>query len=245
MKYLYETHVHESRCSLCASSTAEEMVRAYHRAGYAGLVLTDHFIFGNTAIDRSQPWNIQMEEYYNAFLSAKEVGNTLDFDVIFGFEHQYGGGKEVLIYGIDLPFLLSNPDIPHISIDEFARRIHEAGGLIIEAHPYRDRPYINMAVPPRWDLLDGVEVYNACSLPGEDLKALMVAEGKDYILTSGGDIHRDSDPRIGHAGILLPRRVKTTQEFAQILRENIHHFRINGQDMTTVTPEDLTYESRN
>ena len=109
--YLYETHCHCSQCSHCASSTSQELALAYYKAGYAGMILTDHFISGNTALDRSLPWDIQVKAYYQAYLDALEAVADLDFDVLFGIEHAYGDGKEVLVYGIDLDFLLANPDI--------------------------------------------------------------------------------------------------------------------------------------
>jgi len=238
--YLYETHCHCSQCSGCAVSTSREMVRAYAAAGYAGLVLTDHFIFGNTCVDRSLPWAERMGIYYGAYLEAREEGETLDFDVIFGIEHQYGHGKEILIYGVELPFLLANPDIPDISLEELVARVKAAGGVVIQAHPYRDRWYIDMSVEPREDLIDGVEIYNACAAPGEDLRALALAERhKDYILTSGGDIHSHEDSRIGAAGIWLTHRVRSSREFADALRSRSHSFRIAKADRMQVLPEHL------
>lgn len=227
MEYRYETHCHCSQCSLCARSSSQELVRAYHDAGYAGLVLTDHFIFGNTAVSSSLPWAQRMRSYYQAFLDAKAAAEGLDFDVIFGIEHAYGDGKEVLIYGVELDFLLVNPDIPRLSLDEFVERIHQAGGIVIQAHPYRNRSYVNMAVGPRSDLVDGIEVYNACNAPGEDPQALALAGQKDFILTCGGDIHHASDPRIGAAGIVLPYRVKTSKELADALKRRDHKFLVN------------------
>ena len=238
--YLYETHCHCSWCSACATSSPEEQVRAYAAAGYAGLVLTDHFIRGNTAVDRNLPWAQRMHCYYDAYLAAKKAAEDLDFDVIFGIEHQYGGGKEVLLYGIGLDFLLENDDIPTISLDELVDRVHKVGGVVIQAHPYRNRAYINMDIHPREELLDGVEIYNACAAPGEDLQALaLAARHGEYILTSGGDIHRDDDPRIGAAGILLPRRVKDGKEFAAALKERAHLLRIGGEDLEEVLPRHL------
>ena len=187
MLYKYETHCHCSQCSACGRSTAQELVRAYHQAGYAGLVLTDHFIRGNTAVDRSLPWEDQMRSYHQAWLDAREAAEDLDFDVIFGIEHAYGDGKEVLIYGIDLAFLLANPDIPRLSLDELAARVHEYGGIVVQAHPYRNRSYVNMAVQPRADLVDGIEVYNVWNQPGEDKQALALSRQKPFILTSGGE----------------------------------------------------------
>ena len=239
MEYRYETHCHSSQCSGCAKSTSQELVYAYHAAGYAGLVLTDHFIWGNTIVDARLPWDQRMKCYYQSYLDAKAVGDQLDFDVIYGLEHAYGDGKEVLVYGVELDFLLANPDIPQITLDELVERVHKAGGIVIQAHPYRDRYYVNMAVGPRSDIVDGIEIYNACNKPGEDPQALELAMTGDYIMTAGGDIHKDSDPRIGAAGVVLPYRVHNSQEFVQALKGRHHQFLVNGQVLETVTPSDL------
>ena len=239
MEYRYETHCHSSQCSGCAKSTSQELVRAYHAAGYAGLVLTDHFIWGNTAVDKNLPWDQRMKAYYQGYLDAKVVGDELDFDVIYALEHAYGDGKEVLIYGVELDFLLANPDIPDLTLDALVDRIHEAGGIVIQAHPYRDRYYVNMAVGPRTDIVDGIEVYNACNKPGEDVQTLPLLEMKNYIVTSGGDIHKDTDERIGHAGITLPYRVKTSKEFADALKERKHGLLVKGEIMEKITADVL------
>ena len=239
MEYIYETHCHSSQCSACAKSSAQDLVYAYHQAGYAGLVLTDHFIFGNTAVPRDLPWAERMKRYYDAYLEAKAAAEPLDFDVIFGIEHAYGDGKEVLIYGVELDFLLVNPDIPSLSLDELVERIHEAGGIVIQAHPYRDRYYVNMAVGPRTDIVDGLEIYNACNAPGEDVQTLPLLEQKDFIMTSGGDIHKDSDERIGSAGVVLPCRVRSSKEFADALKKRSHGLLVKGKTLYKITAADL------
>lgn len=239
MRFLYETHVHGSQCSRCAQSTTMEMVKAYYQAGYAGLVLTDHFIFGNTAVSRRFPWEERMECYFAAYLEAKQAAQGLDFDVIFGLEHHYGDGKEVLVYGIGLDFLLENPDIPEIPLEEFAHRVHQAGGILIQAHPYRNRYYVNMAVGPRVDLVDGIEVYNAGNLPGEDIQALQLSRQGSFLMTSGGDIHYAGDPNIGAAGVWLPRRVRDEKEFVQALKQGGYGFRVCRQDVQQIREEDL------
>lgn len=239
MEYRYETHCHSAQCSMCAQSSAQMLVRAYHAAGYTGLVLTDHFIFGHTAVPASLPWPERMRRYYGAYLDAKAVGDTLNFDVIFGLEHAYGDGKEVLIYGVELDFLLVNPDIPHISLDELVNRVHEAGGVVIQAHPYRARHYVNMAVGPRADIVDGIEVYNACNAPGEDPQALELAKTGNYIITCGGDIHSAEDARIGAAGVVLSHRVRSSKEFADALKRREHRFLVNGKIVETIRKTDL------
>lgn len=239
MEYRYETHCHCAQCSMCAQSSSQMMVRAYKAAGYAGLVLTDHFIHGYTAVPATLPWPERMKRYYQAYLDAKAVSDELDFDVIFGFEHAYGDGKEVLVYGVELDFLLVNPDIPELTLDEFVDRIHEAGGIVVQAHPYRNRWYMNMAVGPRADIVDGIEVYNAWNNPGENPQALALAQTKDYIMTCGGDIHEADDPLIGAAGVVLPHRVHSSKEFADALKQRSHRFLVNGRVLDRIRETDL------
>lgn len=223
MSYIYETHCHCSQCSRCAHSTSTELVRAYHAAGYAGLVLTDHFVLGNTAIDRSLPWEEQIRGYYNAFLEAKALGDELDFDVIFGIEHACPGG-EFLCYGIDLPFLLAHPEIPELSLDEFTALAHDHGILVIQAHPYR---WLPGGSPLRLDILDGIEVFNSGNSPEANEAAAQVPGS--MIRTAGGDIHRSDDPRIGRAGISLPYRVRNARELALALRQQDHRLLISNK----------------
>ena len=238
--YLYETHCHCSQCSACGRSTSRELVRGYHAAGYSGLVLTDHFIRGNTSVDRSLPWPERMQAYYDAYLEAKEEGDALDFDVIFGIEHAYGAGKEVLLYGIDLEFLLKNDDIRHISLGELAGRVRAYGGLVIMAHPYRDRDYVDMSVQPQEEVLDGIELYNACNAPGEDLQALALAERNPrYILTSGGDIHHWADPRIGSAGLWFDRRIRDGKELVAALKAGDYRFQVDRQQLPKIEAKHL------
>ncbi len=242
MPYLYETHVHCSQCSACAVSTSRELVQAYHAAGFAGLVLTDHFVHGNTAVSRALPWEERMSCYYNAYLEAKAEGERLDFDVIFGIEHAYGDGKEMLIYGIELDFLLANPDIPWLSIDELAGRVHAIGGLVIQAHPYRDRFYIDMSVEPRCDIADGIEVCNAGNFPQENVQALALARKTGLLMTCGGDVHASVSPTLGAAGVALRQRVHDSREFAAALKGGGYGYVVGGRLLREIEESDLAGE---
>ena len=219
MLYRYETHCHSNYCSRCAHSSPEELVYAYHQAGFAGLVLTDHFIHGNTCVDPNLPWEQRMQQYYDAYLMAMAAAQPLDFDVIFGIEHAYGGGLEALCYGIDFEFLVSNPDIPELSIDTFAQRVHDYGGLVIQAHPYR---YGGWEIQFPSDILDGIEVYNAGNAPEKNQMAMELVTGTNLILTSGSDLHHINEPKLGTAGITLPYRIHTGKELVAALKQKDH-----------------------
>lgn len=219
MEFRYETHCHSSACSRCAHSTPEELVRAYHQKGFAGMVLTDHFVHGNTCVDASLPWEIRMKQYYDAYLQAKAVAESLDFDVIFGIEHAYGSGLEALCYGIDLDFLLENRDLASLSIEDFSKRVHQWDGMLVQAHPYR---YGGRELRFPLDYLDGIEVYNAGNSPEKNLMAMQLALCSGLIMTSGSDLHRSDEPRLGIAGISLPYRIQSGKELVEALRRKDH-----------------------
>ena len=236
MLYRYETHCHANACSKCAHSTPQELVRAYKNAGFAGLVLTDHFVLGYNCVDRSLPWAAQMECYHQAYLEAKDEGDKLDFDVIFGIEHAYGGGQEVLCYGIDLNFLLNNPDIPQLELGEFAQRVHDYGGILIQAHPYR---YGGWEVAVRPECIDGIEVYNAGNEPLRNRMALQKARQIGGILTAGADSHAVWEERVGTAGIALPYRVRDGRQLVAALKNGHHQWIIKGKLLASVDEADL------
>ncbi len=229
--YIYDTHVHTSECSACAHSTARETVRAYKAAGYSGIVLTNHFYRGNTRIDRSLSWPEFVKPYYDAYLEAKDEGDKLDFDVIFGIEEYVGQHKEYLLYNIDLEFLLANPDMPNIDGEELAKRVHAAGGFVSFAHPYRFREsYMNAFFDPDFSLVDAVEVINACNKHEENEKALAAARERSLVFTYGSDTHSISQVNNGDTvGMAFSHRVSNGAEFVAALKENETKAYIKGE----------------
>lgn len=229
MLYRYETHMHCNQGSLCGRSSSADMVRAYHAAGYAGAVLTDHFIWGNTAVPKDLPWEERMQRYYDAYLAAKPVADELDFDLLFGIEHFYGNWKEMLVYGMDVDFWKKNSDLPDISVEELGERIHAAGGFISHAHPYRMRPeYMKAFYEPNVTMCDAVEVFNF-SDPEENIaKSEALAEKHHLLRTSGADAHFTTFAGIGQAGMAFDHRLRTNEELVAALRSGEGKLIIHG-----------------
>ncbi len=216
--FLYEMHCHSAGCSACARASAPEMVRAYHAVGYQGMVLTNHFIHGNNCVPEELRWQEKMERYWNEYLAAKEEGKKLDMDVLFGVEYYYGRGKEILTYGIDLEFLTKYPDLVDTPVEEYARRVHEWGGFLSLAHPFRVGAGIDPTVPLAPELADGIEIFNGCTPEDQNQKALALARERDLVPTSGADSHWVDQPCLGTAGLLFPHRIRTGRELVQALR---------------------------
>ena len=228
MYYKYETHIHSCQGSACAIDSAAEMALACLNQGYAGMVLTDHFVHGNTAVPRHMVWDCRMQLYYDAYLSARAAVEGMDFTVLFGLEHSFGNGLEVLTYGIDLDFLLHNPDLPLLTPAAYGQRVREAGGLVIQAHPYRDRSYISKPGPLSPRDLDGVEVHNMGNRPEENRRARQFAQAyPDLIPLAGSDAHAAGEA--GRAGVAFPYPVRDAAQFVQALRRRDGLLIVDGE----------------
>ncbi len=157
--YLYETHMHTSPASYCAVSTPEEQVRAYKERGYTGVIVTDHFINGNSGCPRDLPWNEAMEFFVLGYEKAKAEGKKIGLDVFFGFEYAIFG-TEFLTYGLTPDFLFAHPGMDKLTAEEYSALVRANGGYLAQAHPYRTAPFIRNPYPVDPALIDGIEVYN-------------------------------------------------------------------------------------
>ncbi len=158
MIYRYETHLHTKEASACAGATGAEQAQWYYENGYAGIIVTDHFFNGNSCVRRDLPWKEKAALFCKGYESAKKRGDELGLDVFFGWEAGYYG-TEFLIYGLDPEWLINHADIDRWSIEEQYVCVKEAGGMVIQAHPFREAPYIpRIRLYP--DCCDGVEGFN-------------------------------------------------------------------------------------
>ena len=233
-KYLYETHVHTAQGSKCGQVDATEMARRYHAAGYTGIVITDHFVHGNTAIDRSLPWEQWVEQFCRGYELAKAEGDKLGLQVFFGWESGYKG-TEFLILGLDKAWLLAHPEIRDCTVQQQYELVHQGGGIVIHAHPYRVEPYIpEIRLFPEY--VDAVEVYNAThsSLHSKDHRraewnkqALAYAREHKLPITAGSDQHKRA--MIG-GGMVFQRKMETIRDLCQaILNEEAIAY-LDGSD---------------
>lgn len=210
--YKFETHIHTSNCSACAVSNGYEMVDAAKEKGYSGFVVTNHFYHGNTCVDRNLAWEDFINSYRNDYEIMREYGETCGIKVFFGFEEGFAPGKEMLVYGITPNILIKNPEFIMMGVKEKVDFIHKKGGIVICAHPYRNRFYIpDPDKSPDPTLFDGIEVYNFFNTNEENQKALSFAESNNLLKTSGGDVHNARD--FGNAGISFKTEIKSYKDF--------------------------------
>lgn len=78
------THLHTSESSACGLLPAAQPVQKFKEAGYTGIVVTDHFYGGNTAIDRNLPWEQWIDckdEIWNADMRLMQKANCNEMSV--------------------------------------------------------------------------------------------------------------------------------------------------------------------
>lgn len=215
--FLYELHAHSSPCSGGGSNITDH-IDFLRKRGFSGMVITNHFYHGDTKIDRSLPWSDFVDAYAEDFERGKQAAKLVDFDLLFGIEEHIGDGKEILIYGITPDFLYRHPDFVHADLAAIVRMVHEEGGLVFQAHPYRERWYIaEPGLCEEYRLLDGIETVNGGNTPEENAKAVALAEEKGLRAISGSDAHDFHDA--GRSGISSPVRLKTNADLVACLKK--------------------------
>ena len=120
MEYLTETHSHTADVSVCAESSAEELVSLYKEAGYSTVVLTNHM--NGSAFSRPgiTDWQKKIDHLMRGYDKAyKLAGNNLN--LLFGFEiNFYGYCNDYLVYGATEEMLRNNGDLMAMPVTEFS-----------------------------------------------------------------------------------------------------------------------------
>ena len=173
MSFLYETHLHTCQGSACGTSTGKEHARYYKEIGYQGIIVTDHFFGGNTAVPRDLPWKERAEWFCSGYEDALAEGQKIGLDVFFGWEQNFNG-DEYLVYGLDKAWLLAHPEMEHWNRRQQLEGVHAAGGCVVQAHPFRMRSYMtHIGLGLRF--CDGIEAANG----GNDTISAVTAMGYD------------------------------------------------------------------
>ena len=206
-RFLYELHCHTSEVSICGKVAAKDVVENYIKAGYSGIVITDHF---NRCTFQNQPEG--MAEHYLAGYRAAKAAAGDRLTVILGMELTFfENANDYLVYGMTEEFVKKHLNIREIGLERFSALAHENGMVIFQAHPFRNRMTV---MPP--GLLDGVEVYNGN--PRHDSRndiARMWAEKYEKKMSSGSDYHQTED--LARGGIAVKEPLFDAADIVRVL----------------------------
>lgn len=228
----YELHVHTAECDLAAEMKAKDIVRKYYDAGYAGLVVTDHYFsifdmwFADElkGLDKKQ----RMQRWLRGYYEAREEGEKLGFTVLPGAEVRFDGGlnfttrsdskievqgavNDYLVYGLDEKFLLEAPPLNHCQNVEALIKLLPKDACVVWAHPFRYKMTVIDPSP-----LFGLEGFNGGNSQFQNSLAKLYAEHYGKPLTSGSDYHGRN--RFASGGIETERLIKTPADLISVLR---------------------------
>lgn len=215
--FYYELHSHTNVASLCSIVEPEEYIQFYIDRGFSGMVVTDHFYYGNTAINRRLPWESFVEEYCEGYYRAKKEGDKRGFAVFFGFEQKFiDGNDEYIVLGITPEWLKLHPEVKDMDRISFFDVIHKAGGFVIQAHPFRVRYYIS-DIKLSLDYVDAIEILNLGDTDVHSRRSYEYAKNLGLPMTAGTDIHSIENCDVV-AGVGLEKKIFTVEELIEEIK---------------------------
>ena len=232
---LIDMHTHSSGISGCCRLDIFGIVEAAKNAGLDGIILTNHY-HSEGHLDYASQGDY-VESYIKEYHDAKAYGEKVGLKVFFGVEvtAEFMERIHLLVYGVAEDFLRTNPHIYNLSLKELYELIHENGGILVEAHPFRHNcPILDT------NYLDALEInchplYKTTHF--EDVKTGALNGGVK--LTCGSDYHGDTSYR-PFCGVYFPDGVKTIDDITQYIKNNSQiNLRVHEVDGNS---EDRLYE---
>ena len=220
-EFRYETHLHTKEASACSLSYAKDYIKPYKKAGYSGIIVTDHFFNGNTSIPSSIEWKERVALFCLGFEHAKEEGELQGLSVFFGFEVSFGN-DEYLIYGLDKQWLQTHPQIMDFNQDQLFKEVDSVGGCMIQAHPFRERKYLEgIFLHPH--SVHGIEVGNNENEVEFDRKAFAYAQAKGLPMSCGSDVHDASKVGYGTMGVVFNTPLESIDDFSSAIKQKANY----------------------
>ena len=214
--FLYETHMHTFPASACSGTLGHDFIPRYIDAGYAGIIITDHFWHVNCGIDRSLPWTEFVKQFCAGYEDALNEGLKRGFPVFFGWEESFGG-NEFLIYGLDKQWLLNHPEVITWDRRTQYEEVHRYGGCVVNAHPFRAASYLQDIHICPW-LVDAIEGYNAGNDMRWNILGMRYAQLRGLPITAGSDNHHAYRMRSTNmAGVELDHPLASISDYVRAI----------------------------
>ncbi len=218
MSFKTELHCHMN-FSGCSDVSAADMVEKYVAAGYTTLVVTNHFNPGHLA--REGSFDALVRGTFDAIEEVRKAAAGR-LRVLTGMELTFKCmPNDFLLYGITEEFITDiGEEIFDLRPWQMRDKIHEIGGVIVQAHPFRfGQTVVNPAD------IDGIEIFNghAGHHSHNDIAKLWALSWMEhyrndgtYILTSGTDHHHTWQLPVG--GIETEEEIADMDQLLAVLK---------------------------
>lgn len=189
---LIDLHIHEKQFSKDSFLALEEIVEISKEKGLDAICITDHDSMG-------------LREY------AAEYTKKTGFPIFVGIEF-YSLQGDILAFGID-----SYPE-ERVSAQEFIDYVHEQGGVVIAAHPFRhNRRGLedNLATLKG---VDAIEILNGSTMPDATMMAVQYAKKYGFATTGGSDCHYPH--KVGTCATYFDDTIHTMEELVAAIKNH-------------------------
>ena len=189
---LIDLHIHEKQFSKDSFLALEEIVEIAKEKGLDAICITDHDSMG-------------LREY------AAEYTKKTGFPVFVGIEF-YSLQGDILAFGID-----SYPE-ERVSAQEFIDYVHEQGGVVIAAHPFRhNRRGLedNLATLKG---VDAIEILNGSTMPDATIMAVQYAKKYGFATTGGSDCHYPH--KVGTCATYFEDEIRTMDDLVTAIKNH-------------------------
>ena len=217
---LFDMHVHTSESSCCGRLSGAEAAKLYKKAGYDGIVITDHFMsYWFNYYNMS--WKNYCKFHAQGYKSAKQMGDKIGLKVLYGCELRIDctSPNDYLVYGISNKFMVEHPEILKFSVEQLVEFADKNGLLVYQAHPLR-----HGSVVVDYSKLFGVEVFNGKGYSGSGNDRQMnditnlIAERYSLHKISGSDFHDVND--LASGGLKFNCKIKDNNSLVEALKND-------------------------
>lgn len=215
-----ETHCHSLGGSPCATADNDTIVEKYVRAGYGGIVVTNHISRDIYNYHKGNTHAEKVRFYYSLIDGLRERLKPHGIKVFCGTEirvvPENGSiyGEEFMVYGISEKDMTDNKPFFTFTQEELFRFADKKGLFMYQTHPFRDGV---LCGDPHF--MHGAERFNGhFHHYNHNDKAEEFCAKYGLIAMSGTDFHHEEQPLT--AGIYIPDRICTEEQLIEYIFKN-------------------------
>ncbi len=209
-----EMHCHTDG-SLCADYNIKDIVKQYIRAGYGGIVVTNHYAYKEYV---RQGFSSPIE-YAKTFLSwiedAEKAGKEQGLKIFYGIELRLTyNNTEYMLYGFSKEFVLKNPELYNLTQEELFELANKHNVFMYQTHPFRNGVKVGN---PKY--MHGAESFNGhYHHNNNNGLAREFCEKNNLVKVVGTDFHHDDQPIT--TAILVPNEIEDSIELTEYICTN-------------------------
>ena len=214
-----ETHCHSLGGSSCATSPDEILIEDYVKAGYGGVVITNHISRASYDYHMGETHAEKVRFYYSLIEKLTEKFKPHNVKVFWGSEigvvcDRSAGYQEFTVYGITEKDMFDKKPFYTFTQEELFRFAEKKGLFMYQTHPFRDGVICGNPC-----FIHGAESFNGHFHHYNNNEVAKEFCAKNHLIgMSGTDYHHENQPIT--AGMYVPENICTNEQLLEYIFKN-------------------------